>query len=452
MAESVEYDPIQLQFQFEPFDWMPPVSNAIYLRVSIDNFYIDMDLDVDWEWDCCFKGDGMYSYPFYGEPKPDVEASADIRVELAFQLQYADGSDPHLEGVVPYLDVFLDNFSFDISGVPDELESWLYGTVADMIEDIAREEISAMIVPMLNDILSQIPLKDQMEFEVGDETEILDYYISDFQLHTSAPNQTATIVLSSAIYFEGIDDCVDVGDNPASIYTPGAPPEFLPQSPSGYGYHAALAASDDMVNQLLYSAYATGMLCISMTTDELFPTGELPKELKEIAEKVGEEEGLLLILVHPNQEPRFSVGSADAPVEMSIEDLDVAVYIYLCERWARQFAVSLDFSATGAIDVTPGTCDEGPCTIITLDLPSYELNVDVIYSELSGMDDEGIEQLLNMLLDQYLGQILDEYGRIEIPALEMPGGIYLLGEVVEITPIGPNGDYLGIFANLVTAE
>jgi len=452
-AESVTYDPIQIDFRLEPFDWMPPVSNAIYIRVSIDDLHIDMDLDFGWEWDCCLKGGEAYYGLPYGEPKPDVDVYTDIRVELAFQLQYVSTPEPHIEGIIPYLDVFLDNFSFDISGIPDELESWLYGTVAGIVEDIARQEISAMIVPMLNDILSQIPLEDQMEFEVGDETEILDYYISDFQLHTSAPNQTATVVLGSAIYFEGLDDCVEPDeDPPASWYTPSSPPTFTSQSPGGYSYHAALAASDDMVNQLLYSTYTTGLLCISMTLEDLFPKGELPKEIKELAEKVGEDEGLLLIIVHPNDEPRFSVGTADAPVEMSIEDLDVALYIYLCERWARQFAVSMDFSAAGAIDVSPGTCEEGPCTIITLDLPTYELNVDVIYSELSGMDDEGVEELLNMLLDQYLDQILDDYGRIELPALEMPGGIYLLGETVEIVPIGPEGDYLGIFANLVTAE
>ena len=452
-AVGGSYDPIQLQIQLTPFDWMnPPPANALYIRAVLPNFVLEIDIS---------SKEGLGANQHYqklaglGDGKGDIDVHLTGRFEASLNLTYVATPTPHLEASFTYLDVFLDSFSLSCGGW-----SWLCNAVGTLFEEtvrgMLRSEIADQIYSMVNDMLAQLPLLYQVEidnpFEEG-EVEVLDFSMANFLLQTAPSRNVATFVLESALYFEGTDECVDLGGNVGSLYTPSSPPEFSVPSPGGHSYHIVAAISDDMVNQLLYSAYATGLLCISMNLEDIFPTGKMPEEFHEFAEKVGEEEGLFWILTYPRKEPIFTVGGpGGAYFTIDIEDFDVAIYTYLCERWARFLAATIGFTASGTFSVSIDTCDTGPCTVVTVDLPSYELSLDITYSELSGLDEDIIKELIDTLLEQYMDDLLAQYGRIEVPALELPGGIYLLGETVDILPIGSSEDFLGIYANFVTAK
>lgn len=437
-ATGGSYDPIQLTIQLTAFSWMdPPPANALFTRVTLNNFRLNLNVS------SCLGS-------FW------ARVDLDARFEASINIEYVNIPTPHIDVRFQYLDVFFDDFDLTCEGGWDILCSPLSPILGEVARNMLREKISEQLYTIVNDMLSQLPLSYEVEIpnplEEG-ESEILKFELANFLLQTAPSRNTATFVLETAQYFEGIDDCVDLGGTIGSLYTPSQPPVFYATSPGGYSYHMAVAVSDDMVNQLFYSAYSTGLLCISMTLEELFPTGELPKPLKEFSEKVGEDEGIFWLLTYPHKEPIFTVGgSGGAHLTISLEDLDVAVYTYLCERWARFFAGTIDFTASASVNVSSDTCETGPCVVLDVTLNDYELGLDVIYTELSGFDEDTLLELVNMLLEQYIDEIIGQYGHIEVPALEMPGGIYLLGETVEIRPIGSSSDFLGIYANFETAR
>jgi hypothetical protein len=64
-------------------------------------------------------------------------------------------------------------------------------------------------------------------------------------------------------------DCVDLEEYPGSRWTDNALPAMEGTDPNGVPYHVALVVSDDILNQALYSAFASGLLCQDIDEDLL---------------------------------------------------------------------------------------------------------------------------------------------------------------------------------------
>ena len=247
-------------------------------------------------------------------------------------------------------------------------------------------------------------------------------------------------------------------------FSAGSPPDS-----AGDGGHLSLGVPAALLNQLLWSAYRAGSLCLQISSDDLsrvsalaggdlrITAGTLSLLLPGLDQVVGRDTPLLISLgpyLDPDDPEVVVLGSGlplgdedgadiDSLLKLELPPLELGIHAWVDGRWLRLFGLQAKVRA----DVTPALRMDGgiDITIDNLDIS----NVTETYNELFG--GVQLEQLFSAAFDLALGLLTG--GGIELPIdlqtlLATALGVPLEVELTGLRSAGGGGDWLLVTADL----
>ena len=359
----------------------------------------------------------------------DVDASL---IQVGAALDFGYDSTNGLELIIQDMDVQFHDFEFDISNFPDELESWVAGTIAEAIEDAVIDFGEGMINDLLDDYVNGILL-------YGD-TSFLNYNLHwgltpDFQSDVNG----ITINSDSETYVSGtsFDSCAEGGWPLGSQWTDNSFGAFGTTTPTGDAYHVAVAIGDDMLNQLIYSIIAKGELCFAF--DEI-----LKKDIKgyDLQNIMGEDFDSLpedikgstwRFAIYPAETPLAVIGQGGNDVSVVLNDLRLDWLVEKQGRYVELLNASMDVNV--GVDVE---MDANQNLIFTFNNPTITTHVHgSSYNNL-------LPGVVQSALDFATGLILPMLQNL-LPPYPLPGFAGLTLSLPEVAPGGTANDYLVLY-------
>jgi hypothetical protein len=411
---SADYD--QINLAMDPTVWNIDVDGAV------TNVNVGLDAAIDWFKDAT----GMRA------TTGSVHADS-ITVHARLFITVVGDGEIHSE--LTEFNVAINGFSWGIDGFPDFF--------TDLFTDTIRNALQSQIEAQLKQIIEQ--------------------YMTEFlgALDLSVDIPPFSVDLPPA-YFEPAEDGIWMYMNgrfmttevdpeaPSMIGTYATPQSVRIQLPatipgSGAPYGVGLAVSDDFLNQALAAVVRSGML--NLTLDGTIDIGGEPLELTA---------GTLALFI-----PGFSVLGADTPVTLRLVPtlppiaqpgeaggavaIDMMDYrLTFSVDWqgvpTDVLSVGMDATFTGV----PSVSEDGRFLTISLSEPTVDMRMRMTRIE---ADENDIEEMVGMLFQLALPLIGDSLGNIPMPVFE---GFVLTP--IEFGWVGPDADYLGIFADFAPAE
>ena len=366
---------------------------------------------------------------------PSSPVVADTIVDLSMATDPQTGR-PHVVAAVPQFAIALALSDPDIGGcLLGDFFSFLIGlfhdTVQGAIVDAVNGQVAPLLQPAIENAFNSLNFDGSLNLAGTD----LDYsfYPSALQIHPG----TIGIVMGGHFTTPTAAACID--PSIGSTITEGAQPNFGDNSPGGVPYDAAISISDDILNQLVFSAWRGGMLC--RTIDSL---GGAPLTNDTLAIIGGQIQhlvtpgGPMQVRVEAPEPPLITLGGAGGVAHISLSNLHVDLMSDVDERLARIMRLTLGANASVAI-----TINADHQLVVTPNFDPSQLAATVDYNELAPEANATILALLPTLVQQLLPSLADAIPPIDLPAL---GGITL--DSTEITADGPSGDYLSVYTGL----
>ncbi len=246
-------------------------------------------------------------------------------------------------------------------------------------------------------------------------------------------------------------------------YQPPPPADRIPRStileaepsPGGHPFAAAIGVSRSFLDHALWAAYNTGALCIEVTSAAMpeLNTSMLAFLLQSLNNLTDSEARPLLIKVSPRQAPTATLGAGrvdfdpatqtytlvEPLITVHLHDVDIDLFGFFFERYARFLTVNADLDLPLALVVTP---DNGLLPVIgSLDGAITRLQVRnmEILSESPALMESLLPGLIGAFLPDLAGAIAEPFLLPEVMGFEL--------DVKEIISI-ENESLLGIFAGL----
>lgn len=354
--------------------------------------------------------------------------SGDLSVDsivLAMDLYpYISGADLALS--VPSLSVTLNNFDLDnnfydvIEDVLDFFGLDINGLLADLIEglveDLAYEEITAILQEVLQELEIVVPL------ELGLNTYTLEALFSRVSVDEQGMSMGMDTFFTAASWVSG--DSV-----PGSLYGDYSAPVY------GGADDAAmeLGLSVDFLNQLFHALWGGGLLEMELASEDL------GLDLSDFELFLPELTGLS-IGTRALQPPVVMPGTGENLFDLQIGDLELSLYngdIREDNLWMRVYVLvetGLELSVTESNTLLAG-------------LGELDIRFDLAYPDDRTAYAADAELLMETLVPLLLPTLTDALGEIPIPELQ---GFSLSG--FEIAPGGPEGGYMAIGGDLVLVE
>lgn len=339
------------------------------------------------------------------------------------------------------------NFDFELTG--------FVGSVAELfvIESAVKEDVEATIAgtiqsemgPAIEEILNSFVLAGSLQS------------ILDVDMGIAAP--ITGVVHSSQGVTVQLDGKATVGvPEPGSpdvtLYraTPTLPVVFGPNAPSGQPYGAGLSMADDFVNQILAAGTAAGLLDGDLTS--LIPAGGSPVTLAtDQLAVLFPNSGFDLWPVNTEVKLR---AHGTVPPTLQMTPTGPSMGIIHLPNLEVDFVVETPYgdvplllvSMNGAAEVDLGASTSGRNLEVTLVNSNLVLDVLRIYPGASPALMDNQVGFLGAVLDVALPQIIDALGSVPLPSLEA-AGLGLTPNEVDL--IGPNGEHIGFFGDLVVS-
>lgn len=275
--------------------------------------------------------------------------------------------------------------------------------------------------------------------------------VNDPATNRPAPAQCVSVIegarfldLYAATAFESADGLPLTGEFTGANGTPAV-------------YDVAASLSRATLNQLGFSVYNAGVLCLALDsaavhaltggafsltagTLDLLTGGRLTQYVSAQAP--------VLIALSPETPPVFTLGTGSATdphIQFNLNKLHLSFYVLMYERWARAFEVTLDVGA--GLNVVP-------------DMQTRELNITVAtgptinnftetYNELLPGVDFG--DILPSLLNVFLGTLLSEQLSFNFdigPVLsDALGGapVFVVFEALQTERVNNRGEFLNLY-------
>ncbi|MEE2836309.1 MAG: hypothetical protein VYB65_09855 [Myxococcota bacterium] len=242
------------------------------------------------------------------------------------------------------------------------------------------------------------------------------------------------------------------------------PPRWVDDQGEQRRYALGFGLSESGLNQLGWSIFTSGMLCIDLTTadigaltgtPELLSSGMFGLLAGEIMALAGPS-APVMVRLRPTTEPRFDMiaeaGPSDPQMRMELNEMKMEVFIAIDQRFVRAFAVLLNVDM--ALQLSPEADEEGtPLLVVQVaDGPNIG-DFDVVYDEpVVGSDIGGT---LPALIDLVLGNFLQDSLRFEVDLASTLGdalGTPVSASVDHVEVRGAEGDELAVYTNLAVGE
>ncbi len=220
-------------------------------------------------------------------------------------------------------------------------------------------------------------------------------------------------------------------------------------TPEGNPFMFGLALHRRTFQHLMWSLWASGALCLEIGGEDLdlLNTGTLGALVPAIQD-VAPQTSPMLLLLSPQEAPDVVLGANlvsgsnvdEGLLTVDWRDLDIHMYAFVMERYARLFTLRVDVELPIAV-----VAEEGGLVPVLGDVADAIGNMRVLNDELIDADVSLLEDLLPTLLGFALPELLDSLSDpIELP--EIFGYRIVIGDG-DLRAID-NDQYLGLFANL----
>lgn len=239
--------------------------------------------------------------------------------------------------------------------------------------------------------------------------------------------------------------CVAGNGLDGSLQTPDGPPN-LARALDGTrsGHHVAALIDDDFANQVLFGAYQSGALCLTLDAEDSglpLNTGLLDLLAEGAFDEVFPEAASVVIDVSPTSPPLIR-GKQGHDLGLAVEELQVDLYADVDYRKARVVGLALDAEAgidfeldaeTGqlGIGVSVEPEDLAASTRMNLFAPGFD-------NDLA----DGVSNLFDQLVAPLLGGLLSDFG-FTLPAFGRAGLVAVGG-----LEGGSDGTWVGIAADV----
>lgn len=301
------------------------------------------------------------------------------------------------------------------------------GTIEDAVVGVIEDQVRPLIEPAVEDAFNSLNIAGT--FDIGGVPVDYDFYPTALEIHPG----TIGLVMGGHFVTNEPAACIDA--TLGSTVTVGAAPTFGNLSPSGAEYGVAASLSDDLLNQLLFSAWRGGLLCRTIDGLDASMLSLIGGSLSTILT----EDGPLTIQVRAPKPPIATLGGPNGETAMiSLADLEIDVFADVADRQARIVGLKLSPLAGATLEF-----NQAGQLVPTLNFDPTDVQASVAYNELAPDINATVLSLLPTLVEQFLPTLTDAIPPIDLPDL---GGIVL--ESAEFTPDGPQGDFLSAYATL----
>jgi hypothetical protein len=445
---GISYGTITFEIAAAPFPGQPSMPQALYARMIIPSPAITLGMP----YDCGIFGDGTLN---------GVASGSSIVGTLIFQVTYDQTPEGAKIGVaVRDVQVTLNDFSIDLD-LPWYMEplNWIIDTlenrIGEEINGIIQQMIEEELLPILEEFLQSIALSGSFPIEALGTAVV--YNLEIQELVTNADG--LDLAFRGSVYVEGESDCVDLGDEPGSRWTNNPAPDLSQTAPNDAPYQVGMLLSDDLLNQVAYSAYASGLLCQTLDDDILggfFALDSLARLAPAFARARGgsaaadsaadddtaeppapPKEGDAIFVLRPHAPPIIDVRGGTEILHLSLNDMEFGLYEWVSERWVRTLGIMLDADLGAGIELVDN--------VLNVVLAEPALDFEILYNEYSGMDDEQVDALLQAALAVAWPMLEEALTGIELPSFELPGGAVLGFDLVYAGPDGVGQDFLGAY-------
>ena len=475
----------QLDLSIDDAQIRAEAPNRLIVEITIGDLLEELPVTIDhlWSSDCTLH--------LYGSSE-DVPAQIPVDAIIAFEVDTQSAlNDTRIEIV----DVQLDDSDLDYR-VTDSATcvtlGWAVETFADgMIRDMLQDEIEGMVDSMGDEMLcrscedGEPACPSNATCEPNDDDAMICMYdedncvamllgiegllevgelLGDMTARGAADVHLTTRLADRAVADTGLTLAMRSGFEPEYYSTcvpvdPTMRPSFdaiepsptinADVKPNGDPFMLGVGIHRTTIQHLLWSMWATGGLCIQVgadTVDMLTTTaiGTLVDGVGDIATRQGPVE----IRLSPQTMPVVELGDnvmndgevVDGLLNVIWEDLDIHMYGFVQERFARMFTLRIDLELPVALVAD----DEGLLPVLG-DVEESISNMRVINKELVHADVETFEELIPMLLGFALPDLMDSLSDpIELP--EFAGYRIAIGDGDLTSADG--GDVLALFASL----
>lgn len=334
------------------------------------------------------------------------------------------------------------NWQMDAGCILDELLLVLdiFGIdIVDILLGSLTGDLTADIELALDEALVALSLTDSLA--LGDAE--MQYMLEPYDVyHTTSGLE---IVMSAAFSAEQAQ-CVAQDDPGASFGTQSAAPDAANNLPDA---HIAAHASTDMLNQLFYSLYRGGGLCLSLGGEDstldlgglALDTTLLPLFGGDEFEALFPEPEPLIMTIVPHDPPTAVVDGA-SDVGMALTDFEILFFADLEGRTARAMGTSMDLDVgiNLAFDELTGEL------AIDIDIPEEDIVATHTGDPMTSTVEQEVQDnfagtlggLLDTLLPSLVGDlafVMPTYGDIGIQTLIAQ-------------PSGNGNDWLGAYMNI----
>lgn len=325
----------------------------------------------------------------------------------------------------------------DIEGFLDLIGLSLYDLILDQAATLLEDQVAALgpeLETTIEDLFASATISETVE--------VLD---ASLQIDL-APGLVAVTPAGIEVWMDGAVSgspapCVAGKDPGGSLLT--ASEVVTPASVPG-SVHAALILGDDFLNQALYAAWRSGVLCYSLSgadsPDLPINTSILGLLAGDAFDELFPETSDLIIATRPAVPPTGSFKGA-SPIELVVPDLGLDLYAGVDDRMSRILGLDADIKAGIGLGFDSSTGELG----IELDLPTDQFVVGVLHSELSQTPAADIElsvaSSLGSLIDTLVGPLLGDSLAFAIPSIEGLGLTDLYAQ-----PLGSAQESVGLMA------
>ncbi len=317
-----------------------------------------------------------------------------------------------------------------LAGFFDFLVGLFSGSIEDAVIGALQGQIAPILEPTIEDAFNSMNLAGSLD--LGGTPVDYDFYPTALEIHPG----TIGIVMGGGFSTDQVAACADPARG--SWYTAGALPIYTDLSPvSSQAYDAALSVADDVLNQLVFSAWRGGLLCRDVADMGGEPlTTELLSLIGGSLSKIVTPNGPMIIRITAPDPPLVTLGGGNL-ANLSLSNLQIDIMADVEQRLARVMRLQLSPTAGLNIELTGGQI----LTSLNFDPANVEATIE--YNELAPDANEAVMSLLPTLVEQLLPSLTDAIPPIDVSNL---GGITI--DMAEITPDGPQQDFLSAYTAL----
>ncbi len=383
------------------------------------------------------------SCPGYVDPF-DVHLTTTVAMEVVPAdngTQALDATIGDINADIDY-DTLAENIQLDCwIGDVEEVLNWFGLSLYDLLFSLVGGALDSAIAgfgPDLEQTIEEAFSAANIEEQIDVNGAVVDLKLYPDEIEITPDG--ITVVMGGSMSSSEPALCIADSDPGGSLRT-DSPLPGIAGLPSGT--HVGILLSDDFTNEAMYALYRGGVLCYELSGNDPLPINSSLLQLiaGDVFDELFPETQPMIIATQPRSPPEAYFDGPHS-LDLAVNDLDLHFYAEVDGRMARVVTLALDIDAGADLVFDPQTGD----LEILLDISSENVTADVVHNELVVGSDETIEANFGGAFDTILDTVVG--GLLADLAFGMPSFEGIGITTLDVQPVGPQQDWLGIMAGI----